>query len=190
MNLYISDLHFGHKNAIKHDKRPFLSVDEMDHALIESWNARVCDEDQVYVIGDFCYRNSRQEQWYLKQLKGHKHLVIGNHDYKLLKNEEAISYFESVDKIMQIKDGDDDIILCHYPLACWNKEHYGSWHIYGHIHGAGRGNRDESAEYMKNKLRALNAGCMINNYAPASLNELIKNNEKFWNAGDYHVYQI
>lgn len=84
---------------------------------------------------------------------------------------------------MQIKDGNDDIVLCHYPLACWNKEHYGSWHIYGHIHEAGREDRNESAKYMKNKPKALNAGCMINNYAPASLNELIKNNEKFWKGG-------
>ena len=29
MNLYISDLHFGHKNVIKFDDRPFDNVDQI-----------------------------------------------------------------------------------------------------------------------------------------------------------------
>lgn len=37
----------------------------------------------------------------------------------------------------------------------------------------------ETYELMKTKERALNVGCMINNYAPASLNELIRNNRIF-----------
>ena len=35
MNLYISDLHFGHENAIEFDHRPFADVDEMDRRMIE-----------------------------------------------------------------------------------------------------------------------------------------------------------
>lgn len=73
MNLYISDLHFGHKNVIKFDDRPFDNVDEMDKALICLWNDKVKTEDHIYIVGDFCYRNGRPEQWYLKQLNGHKH---------------------------------------------------------------------------------------------------------------------
>ena len=180
MNLYISDLHFGHKNVIVYDHRSFVDVDEMDHVLIELWNARVCNDDHVYIVGDLCYKNDHPEQWYLRQLKGRKHLVIGNHDSRLLKNEEAMAYFESVEPLMRITDGDKDIVLCHYPLACWNGEEHGSWHIYGHIHGKGRMERYAVAEYMRGKERALNAGCMINNYTPASLNELIVNNKRYW----------
>lgn len=31
MNLYISDMHLGHANAIDFDNRLFMDVDEMDH---------------------------------------------------------------------------------------------------------------------------------------------------------------
>ena len=80
MNLYISDLHFGHKNVILFEHRPFSDVDTMDHCLIQLWNSRVSADDDVYIVGDFCYRSGRTPDWYLRQLKGHKHLIIGNHD--------------------------------------------------------------------------------------------------------------
>lgn len=103
MNLYISDLHFGHSNVINFDKRPFSDTTEMDNAMIYLWNSRVSTDDNVYVIGDFSYRSIHPAEWYLRQLKGHKHLIIGNHDVEILKSENAMSYFESVDKMMRIR---------------------------------------------------------------------------------------
>ena len=87
MNLYISDTHFGHRNVINFDNRPFLDVDEMDRILIKLWNSRVAPDDNVYIVGDFAYQNEKPEEWYLKYLRGHKHLIIGNHDSKLLANK-------------------------------------------------------------------------------------------------------
>lgn len=175
MNFYISDIHFGHERAIEFDKRPFATVEEMDRMLIELWNARVQPEDSVYILGDFAFRNKRPEEWYLRQLKGKKHLVIGNHDGKLLKNETAMSCFETAEKMMQISDNGNQICLCHFPLAEWNGYYRGTWHIYGHIHDA----KKETYEFMKNRERALNAGCTINNYAPVPFRELVANNERF-----------
>lgn len=175
MNLYISDLHFGHRNVINFDNRPFLDAEEMDQTLIQLWNSRVGAEDNVYIVGDFCYRNDKAAEWYLRQLKGHKHLIIGNHDGATLKNEKAMAYFESVDKMMHVSDDGRQICLCHFPIAEWNGYHRGSWHIYGHIHNS----RSETYEFMKTKERALNAAACINNYTPASMNELIRNNRYF-----------
>lgn len=188
MNYYISDLHFGHKNVIRYDTRPFQSVDEMDEALIGLWNDKVSDKDDVYIVGDFSYRSGRQEQWYLKQLNGRKHLILGNHDIKIQANEEAMSFFESVNQIKIIKDSDKDIVLCHFPLASWPMEHHGAWHIYGHLHGNREtDDRADAIRYMRNKDRALNAGCMLNDYTPSSFEELITNNKRFWESSKNHT---
>ena len=174
MNLYISDLHFGHANVINFDNRPFSDAEEMDRALIRLWNSRVSAEDNVYIVGDFCYRSGNAPEWYLRQLKGHKHLIIGNHDGNTLKNETAMSYFESVDKMMHVSDDGRQICLCHFPIAEWNGYYKGSWHIYGHIHKSAKG----CYQYLADK-RALNAGCMINHYTPATIEQLVKNNQMF-----------
>ena len=175
MILYTADLHFGHTNVIRFDHRPFADVDEMDRILIELWNGRVQSDDTVYIVGDLCYRSAKPAEWYLKKLKGHKVLILGNHDAPILNNPEAHKYLEGMEQMLQIRDEDKLIQMCHYPIAEWNSYFKGSWHIYGHVHNR----RNETYEIMKKKKRALNAGCMINNYIPVSFKELVKNNEKY-----------
>lgn len=175
MILYTGDLHFGHKNVIGFDHRPFADVDEMDHVLIELWNGRVQPDDTVYILGDICYRSEHAPEWYLRQLKGHKILILGNHDVPILNNPKALHYLDGVEKMMHVQDGGRHICLCRFPIAEWNGYFKGAWHIYGHIHNR----KDEAYEFMKTKARALNAGCMINHYTPASFNELERNNASF-----------
>ena len=38
MIFYTSDLHLGHANVIRFDKRPFADVEEMDQYIITRWN--------------------------------------------------------------------------------------------------------------------------------------------------------
>ena len=35
---YSSDLHFGHKNVLKFDNRPYANTDEMDRDMIRKWS--------------------------------------------------------------------------------------------------------------------------------------------------------
>lgn len=170
MNLYTADLHFGHRSVIGFDHRPFEDVDTMDNMLIYLWNNRVSKDDHVYIVGDFACRNEKGEEWYLRQLIGHKHLIIGNHDGKLLKNDIAMGYFDSVEKMMHVSDNGVQICLCHFPIAEWNGYYKGHVHIYGHIHNK----KDETWEFMKTRKNAYNAGCMLYGYTPASLNEIVR----------------
>ena len=111
----------------------------------------------------------------MSRLKGHKHLVVGNHDKVTLDCREAAKYLESVDKMMHVADDGKQICLCHYPIADWFGSWHGSWHIYGHIHGQ----KQEVYHFMKTRERALNASACINNYTPASFSELLHNNKAF-----------
>ena len=110
---------------------------------------------------------------YLDRLKGKKHLIIGNHDKETLKS--CKQYFESIDYYKKIHDNGKTIVLCHYPMAEWDGFYRGSYHIYGHIHNS----VNNTYLIMKNIQNALNAGCMINNYEPVTLQELIVNNYEF-----------
>ena len=175
MIYYISDTHFGHENVISFDNRPFQNANEMDKAIIDNWNSRVTDNDTVYILGDLCYRNSKAPEWYLSQLRGHKHLIVGNHDEKTLKSVEALKYLESINQILRIKDNSQKIVLCHYPLAEWQGFDSGALHIYGHIHNCKR----NAYNYMKTLPTAYNCGCPIVNYTPATLDELIELNKIF-----------
>lgn len=174
MNYFIADTHFGHENIMFLDKRPFKDTDEMWEKMKELWNKRVKDTDDVWIIGDFCFRSGEKPGYYLKQLKGKKHLIIGNHDTELLKDKDARKYFESIDHYRKIHDHGKTIIMCHYPIAEWDGFFRGTVHIYGHIHN----NKNDAYHIMSKYDNALNAGCMINGYMPVTLEELIENNSR------------
>lgn len=175
MKYYTGDLHFGHNTVLKFDNRPFKDIDEMDRVLIDNWNSRITKNDQVYILGDLALHNEKPYSWYLSQLKGQKHLIVGNHDRKLLKDSEAMQHFVSVDYYLELTDEKKRLIMSHYPIAEWNGFYRESYHLYGHIHNNTKG----VYQYMKQFDKALNVGCMINGYMPVTFNELIINNQIF-----------
>ena len=189
MNLYIGDTHFGHRNVINFDHRPFSSVEEMDEVMIRLWNGRVQLDDDVWFLGDFCHKSGKAQEWYLRRLAGRKHLILGNHDQPLYENDEALAYFDSIDQIARVNDtykGESiTAVLCHYPILEWWHKHHGVWHIYGHIHT----DTGETFRIISQFERALNAGAAINNYTPASLRELVENNRAFQEKVKHHGYK-
>ncbi len=148
---FTSDLHFGHVGVIEFCNRPFANIDEMDHALIQNWNARVTKHDRIYVLGDLSLgiKIGRLVE-ILKQLSGQKFLVAGNHDSKLRDKQPLKDQFIWVKDLASVKVADTEaktkhpmaaskrkqhIVLCHYPFATWNRMAHGSWHLHGHSHG-------------------------------------------------------
>lgn len=70
------------------DSRPFKSIEEHDEALIENWNNAVGMDDDVYLLGDISRHNSTKTIEIFNELNGNIHLIVGNHDGKLLNNRE------------------------------------------------------------------------------------------------------
>lgn len=176
MNFYFSDSHLGHENIIRLSKRPFKSVEEMDETIIKNWNSVVTDDDDVYIVGDFSYKSGKNPVEYLKQLKGKKHLVIGNHDSRILKDPAARKMFVDIKDRYDINDNGTRIILDHYPLVEWNGFFRGALHFYGHIH-----NNVENATYkiISEIPNAYNVGADILDFTPRTAKQVIEFNEKF-----------
>ena len=195
MEYFTSDLHLGHANIIALCHRPFSTVEEMDAALIANWNRRVTDRDTVYILGDLCFRATDPVR-YLTQLKGKKHLILGNHDHNWLRLIPDPSRFfvncTPCGGCAQQGDGTPcltcakkprlpwmDVVctsrgkvtLSHFPLM----EHVGKYLIHGHVH-----NRTDDPYFplLSGMETALNAGVDVNGFLPVTLQELIEKKHK------------
>ena len=174
MTFFTADQHFGHFNIMRLSKRPFASLDEMNETLIARWNAKVRDEDMVYILGDLFFRAATVEPA-LQRLKGRKHLVLGNHDHTWTSKVRLADHFESVQNICEIKIGDKPATLCHYPMLSYPQARRG-YMIYGHIHN---NTGDDYWPLIMRRGRMLNAGVDVNNFAPVTFDELLANNASF-----------
>lgn len=141
MIYFISDTHFSHKNIIKYSNRPFDSTKEMNECLIQNWNRTVQNtNDTVYFLGDFIFAQKNQPEKamdIIKLLNGQIKFTHGNHDYI---HYNALPYmynvdFEVVPDLHTIHAYNTSYTLCHYPMRAWNKSHYGTIHLFGHVHG-------------------------------------------------------
>lgn len=186
MNFFISDLHFGHINCLKFDNRPFSDIETHDKALIDNWNAVVGVEDDVYVLGDISWYNSNKTIEIFRQLNGRKHLIIGNHDSKLLRNKELRDEFVEITGYKELFINSKlSVILSHYPIPCF-KNHYYNWiMLYGHVHTGFEWSMTEHfvkemKELYLKPCRCYNVGAMVPymGYTPRTLEEIIKATEE------------
>jgi len=168
LKFYTSDLHLSHKKIIEYEKRPFSSVEEMNDHLIENWNRKVKSGDEVYILGDFAFCKGNEANELLKRLNGQKFLIRGNHDRFVDDKDFDTSLFKLVRHYATTKDGGNPVIMFHYPIAVWDRQHYGSIHLYGHVHA------NKSGHYpLRSKLKnAYNVGVDVCDYEPKTLAEL------------------
>jgi len=145
----------------------------MDKTIINNWNNRIRDNDDVYILGDFSYK-SEDPISYLKQLKGRKHLIIGNHDVQLLKNPVYKKYLVEIVDMKMVNDNGTQIVCCHYPMIEWNGYYRNVLHFYGHVHNTFHNETTRYASKMKN---AYNVGVDIIGFTPRTLEEIINNKE-------------
>ena len=173
---FISDTHFGHENIIKYSQRPFANAREMDAALVANWNDRVKPQDHIYHLGDVTMNRGGKVQQdifqrFIKQLHGHKRLILGNHDHFPI---EAYLH-AGIEKIYGTWRGigDGRWVISHIPI---HPGSMGSAHanIHGHIHQ--NPNPDPVLHVSKEGQIIVkpyvNLSVEVTNYAPIPIEEV------------------
>ena len=81
--------------------------DSPDYEYLRNWSEEEIERKEnnpLPVKGNLSFRSSQSVKTYLEQLKGRKHLIIGNHDFKWQKNIQNMNdYFETVSNLEVIK---------------------------------------------------------------------------------------
>ena len=170
---FTADTHFDHTNILKYEDRPghlgmdedldpFVTTQTHNKILIEEWNYRVEPRDTIFHLGDVHLGKRRYAEDIMRQLNGHKILILGNHDrgHKAMKSLG----FDEVWRWLGVEISgawgakSKKILLVHDPspwltgLAWWN------YIICGHVHSK-----------WVTKSWALNVGVDVHNFAPISL---------------------
>ncbi|MBP5298288.1 MAG: metallophosphoesterase family protein [Lachnospiraceae bacterium] len=196
MRYYISDLHFFHENLIKSmDKRAFDSVEAMNSYMIEQWNSVVRKNDEIVILGDLSIERWDKTAPIVKELKGKKYLVTGNHDKFVKDKAFDSSLFKWVGPYLEMKDNNRKVVLCHYPIMCYNGQYNFSKHgnsktymLYGHVHNSydyeiikdfindtrvrTRSIKDAEDE-ISIPCNMINCFCMRSDYKPLTLDQWI-----------------
>jgi calcineurin-like phosphoesterase family protein len=116
------------------DKRRVKEL-QNDWLIREVYNKYIGKSDEVYILGDVSMSSKIDTDKFIDKLNGNKHLMPGNHDKNILHSTRF-------GEITQIKNFaynrfglNIHIVLCHYPIASWERKVHGSWMLYGHVHG-------------------------------------------------------
>lgn len=190
MNYYIGDTHFGHSNIIRHDTnngcRSFSSIEEHDDLIISNINKTVTPQDNLYFVGDVSWYNPEKTAELIEKINcKNRFLIRGNHD-RWAKDSKCKKLFQGIYDIKQIEDNGRQVILSHYPQMMWNGQHRGTIHVFAHVH-----NTKEYYDYMEfvneldkrikerdgdryKPLHAYNAGCMLWDYTPVTLEQCLQ----------------
>jgi len=169
MYWFTADTHFDHSNIIKYCNRPFKNVEEMNKILIRNWNQRVKEEDTVFIVGDFCFKETMHKaEYFVNQLKGKKIFIKGNHDSHNGINTKIISLVLRFGKRKH-----REILLVHNPL----EGGIGYYLILsGHVHNKWKFKR---YEFPEGYYDCCNVGVDVWNYYPISINEIFKEYHKW-----------
>ncbi|WP_010497764.1 metallophosphoesterase [Paenibacillus elgii] len=170
---FIADPHFGHKNILKYESRPFIDTEHMDNVIIEKYNQIVSEGDTVFWLGDMFFCNSTRMDYISKRLaKGRNILVRGNHDKGITDGKFLKLGFKPF-KMIQLKG----VMLTHEPISDHNMRYLEQFgvrkNIHGHVHS-------QTEDFDPTKYQCVSVEKI--NYSPIGLLELLErfNDEGAW----------
>lgn len=195
MRYYIADLHFYH--AAMNDRmdcRGFADVNEMNQYMIDKWNRKVRDNDEVVIIGDLSWGNAEETSELTRRLNGRLFLIQGNHDRFVSKTTMDMRRFEWVKPYEELYDNRRRVVLCHYPIMCYNGQYRldengnpRTYMLYGHVHDTldqrlierfqditrATVTRDAQGSERNIPCNMINCFCKYSDYEPLTLDEWI-----------------
>lgn len=137
-----SDQHARHKRLVEEWKdRPFDTIEEHDDFILTSHNEMIGVDEHVIWAGD-CVLGIHPDKLedVIKSFHGKKHLVMGNHDYNVVKRCGHL--FESIQKRLTIEVDGVKIVIRHAPLYNVHDWFGADIHLHGHTHGKSQRGRD------------------------------------------------
>lgn len=159
---FIADTHFGHKNIIKYENRPFSTVEEMDNVIINNWNNTVKKLEEVFILGDFGLSNKQRIKEIVSILKGYKILILGNHDKCYSYSWWKTAGFEEVIRYPVVFN--EWFILSHEPVYINSNMPYVN--IYGHVHS--------NPSYADHSAQSFCVSVERINYTPIEFEQIVK----------------
>lgn len=163
---FTADTHLNHTNILKYCGRAFDSIEEHNQELIKRWNDVVDHRDHVYHLGDVALGNPNEGRELIEQLNGDITLITGNHERVARENADL---FHEILPYKEIRVDTNEkhllsIVLFHYPIERWNKCHYGSLHLHGHVHST----------LIQTADNRIDVGVDTWGYAPVSLQRILE----------------
>ena len=181
------------------DCRGFADAEEMNQYMLKKWNDKVRKNDEVVILGDLSFGKAQETNELLEKLHGRLYLIQGNHDRFLKNKEYNASRFEWIKPYEELHDNKRKIILCHYPIMCYNGQYSIDEHqnpkaymLHGHVHDT----QDQRLleEFQKITCNTSSVGpdgmqrmipcnlincfCMYSDYTPLTLDEWIACDKK------------
>ena len=125
--LFLGDAHLGHKSICKFRTKFRDEQDHFEHVENE-YHKRVTKRDICYFMGDAVFTKDRAKQ--VKEWKGEKVLILGNHDTDSMTILELADTFDKIYSLKKYKE----FWLSHAPIH--PNELRGKINIHGHVHSA------------------------------------------------------
>lgn len=138
---YTSDWHLYHKNIKEFcpHSRKGDTPEQMSEMILENIFKQTRPGDIIYNLGDVSFGTAEQTTTALTKINKMRivhHLILGNHDHRIKKDNNIGQLFDSVDNLKTINVNKQAVVLCHFPMRSWDRMHHGSFMLHGHTHGS------------------------------------------------------
>ena len=173
---FTSDWHWNHERSLRFPARSHLTTHkELEDRLLAITLDTLHPGDNLYYLGDLEWKATPDSlSAFFDPFKKHRvnfFWIKGNHD-SIPSSWEGSKALVWVDNLRTIKVQGQKIVLCHYPMLCWDSSHHGSQQLHGHIH---KGDLTHQKGFDQRSLaigKQLNVNVEFHNWRPWSFDEV------------------